>query len=339
MIKLKKNLSNETGHIEINETRTCLTQYYYSCGTSNYKAHPTGAPHSIPQKKRDEIKRSGKFILLGSSGLSNIVVACACTRSIEDNMRQNFIPKLFIIDNSIYVQQFWFVMKEIVESCKTFLDFTNSVNAAMDKLKECCHPWFFDKRETIIPFIKRIINENKTDLPGSEDCVFLYIKNIILQSSIICDDMQSPYVFNYINQINAEENLPVCAYISNIIEFIGTEQYNFLENICKEYDCNRKLEKVKLIISNIASLHPEFVLHLRTSKQRSDELCLTNGKIPGKNVELNPDTLIVLPKEYCGIDDSLKLLADDKFTPIVISEIIERIDIKQESQPCATKCY
>jgi hypothetical protein len=331
MPKFEKTLSNESSHTEINETRACLTQYYYSCGLSNYKAHPVGAPHSIPQKKRDEIKRSGKFILLGSSGLSNIVVACACTRSIEENMRQNFIPKLFIIDNSIYVQQFWFVMKEIVEKCQTFSDFENCVNTAMDKLKECCNPWFFDNRETIIPFVKKIIDNNKTDAPGSEGYVFLYIKNIILQSSIICDDMQSPYVFNYINQMNAEENLPICAFISNIIEFIATEQYNFLENIYKEYDCNKKFEKVKLIISNIASLQPEFVLHLRTSKQRSNELCLSNGKAPGKNVELNPDTLIVLTKEYCGIDDSLELLGDDKFTPIVTSKILDLTNINQEN--------
>jgi hypothetical protein len=318
--------------IKTDGTQNLLTNYYHSCAISNYKAHPVGVPSAIPEKQRDMIKRHGKFILLGTSGLTNLVIACACTKDIEYNVRVNLTPKLFIVDNSIYVQQFWFVMKEIVEKCNTLADLKTRLNESIDKLKECCNPNFFNNHDTIINFIQKIIDDNKTD-HEDEEFLFTYIKNIILQTTVICDDMQNPVVFSYINQMN-NENLPVFAYASNIIEFISTEQYNFLSNVYKENFIDKSIEKVKLILSNINSLNPEYVLHLRTTKKQSNKLCLAHGKEPDKNVELNPDLLIVVPKEHSEVNKSLELLCNDKYTPIMIASI-DTHNVNTMQQPSA----
>ncbi|MFI4955948.1 MAG: hypothetical protein ACHQAX_01935 [Gammaproteobacteria bacterium] len=262
-----------------------INQYslYTGCAKSEYLTNVASHEAKLLTRHPDE-PRFKDFVFLGTSGLGVMSYLFQLAEYSTEHT-----PKLYLLDFSIHVQSFWFSLKDIAEKADTFEAFFARYSEDIQK----------DAHKIGLLF-EWLVDENA--LKGtSREQAYDFLRRIILNSSIICEDWSNKEAFNYINATKTND-VPMFVFASNIIEFVD-----------RHYRCDRVQAhiSVALILENIKSLNPYYSYHTRTSLNSREDYI---EKYWNKDLEvmtvLAPDRLIRIGDQ----EDALKHLQHEGLT-------------------------
>jgi hypothetical protein len=297
----------------------------YSDRRSDYPIDPRTDLSSVGQNRGSIIKRAGPFILVGTSGLSNLAIICDATASIKQNLENNHIPKLFVLDNSTRVEKFWNLMKLLMINSQTLAELKIKLTEKHDDFNDCCDSKASPADYSIFNSIANIIEENKVDDSLGEEKIFEYLKRIIMDATIILGDMQNKTYFEYIVKLNVSD-YPIGVFASNVVELLGAQGvYLFQDEIGLDEHQYINMQKMRVegVITNISCLNPVFSIHLRTSRGKSECEMMQIGGDPKRNFVLAPDCIRVMTKNYENrcyenrLDKTTEILQYPEFVPLV----------------------
>lgn len=195
----------------------------------SYKTFVVGNDPSM--KCLDSYKENEKFALIGTSGLRSISLAC----KIGD---KNIIPKIFIIDNSYQVMEFWYKFREIAydKDKKSEENFIDSVMEFLEDNSDLYRNITAFNYEGKNPEVKYL---NPNPLTFINGLIKLYghdrIIKVISNVSLINQSWEDPLVLVKIkNILNYTQIYNIYVYPSNIVHCVNKNtQKNILNNIDK----------------------------------------------------------------------------------------------------------
>lgn len=268
----------------------------------SYLAYPVGNEAVITVEKHHK-QNSGKFTMVGCSIFKNLEIINELINwdeyqfpDFEKNPMNN-IPKLFIIDSSIQVYNFWDFTKKLISKTERLNDFLQSYKACFDantfknfitldieELLETHPPLYqtlskhFHEVET---FFEKICIPSPEQFDASDfssyshgdiesqDTIrenkFNFFKNIILNATIIQEDLVCEDAFYFIQKYipkNRSEQ-PLYFYASNVLEYCS-----WAIEMRNQYD----ITFAQRMIDNIDSLEPNGIFHTRSRRARPPTL-------------------------------------------------------------------
>jgi len=192
---------------------------------------------NIPEIYRHSDK---KIALIASSGLRSVEIACQLGN-------KNYVPKIFIIDNSVVVYKFWSKFKEFM--------WDESETATQELFEQNFMP---DDQVSDLPLTIEI---NGVIYPNQNIKLWLlnlfdrfsydYVKKVICHTSLLLQKWEDPIVFERIKNILAFHEIDkVFLYPTNIIDFIGDHSASHPSLTVEQY----------AILKNISTMNPELTI-------------------------------------------------------------------------------
>lgn len=261
---------------------------------------PTDYPTFISGNEK-EIKISTKFtehfVYIGTSGLKNLhLMAQLSSNMPKSSDGYKHIPKMFIIDNSQQVIEFWKTIKQLFIQSKNINEFGQNTQKVKSKLKQICKDEDADNEvlKNIHSVISLLKSENVTpQCPHDFNLNYTFFRNVVTKASFICYDWSNPIPFYYIKQ-KTSSKVPVIVYASNIPEYFA--RIKTMDLLVKEPEIEYHLEK---IISHITTLKPLLTIYTRT-------LAGESNLRPTEVIQLNPQE----------VSRHLAMLKQDKYLDI-----------------------
>lgn len=184
----------------------------------------------------DDVKANEAFAMIGTSCLRALDIAAKLCAN-----QTTFIPKIYLIDNSKNVVEFWVNIKEAFSG-------SNSVFEVKDKIenKEEKFSSLFKKDDV---FFISLINMMILIKKISSEYGFERLKKTVMNLSMVCQNWKAPIVFYKIKNICDLLNLKkIYVYASNIVSCLDPNDPETETNIRK-------------ILKNIESLGPVGSIH------------------------------------------------------------------------------
>lgn len=200
---------------------------------TDHKTSVIGNDPEIKHLDKYESKDSNKPIIIGTSGMRSILIAC----KIGNKKNKKIIPQIILVDNSLNVITFWKELKKFtqcskINNSKSFIDgFPEFI------MKHQEHIYYEDlmdqTKDAIINFVKNLLTSYE----------FEYVKSIILNTTIIAQSWADTVTFNK---------------IKNIIQYIQSKDtYAYPSNI---YVCTEDTKSSQSILNNIAKINPKLCI-------------------------------------------------------------------------------
>lgn len=246
-----------------------------------YPANPRGNEPEIHFEEKNKIQ--GFFVYIGTGALANLKYIRELIGTPSDDETQ--LPKIYILDNSQYVQSFWEYIKKIAAKAETFDEFQIETLFNSRNFAAVCFP-------QIKNISNEIINVMESLITGSDEW-YPYFRKIIGNLTFIRHDWDNAYVFETLK--NRTPETPFVVYASNIVEFVATNYGDYSEG------------KFQQIIRNIQSLNPAFVIHTRTSMDG----IAAHATLQGWSI--GPDRSIILDKAQAAGPEHLNALQDPSY--------------------------
>lgn len=255
----------------------------------------TNYPPSVSGNDADiALPRQGNnnFIFVGCSGLNNlkIIMSMITLGQIDNTHGYKYVPKLYILDSSELVYQFWMKIKECIRV-------SNSLALLLAKLDT--HKPFFTKycnsehsKFTPGEYIEQLINSFADKFPSVKGDVkyeiFYFIKSLIEKATFLRVEWEDTRPFKLIRKNHP--TIPIHVYASNIAEYLGFDV---------------KSKEIEQMLSNIALLMPQTVIHTRTDAVHSQcdrlspqrAVILNEGDVQTNRKALSSSAFIPLIKE------------------------------------------
>lgn len=234
-------------------------------------------------------KVEGYFVYLGNSGLYNLALIQEFVKKpILSKDGMTGVPKLFIVDISREVKQFWDLIKKVAANSpdyQAFLKNLKSQEIENQILKMSKH-----KDETLVKmpaYLDSLMNEKRPEFPAED--WYQFFRQMILKMSVLNGDWGNETIFKAIRG-QVDEKIPVIVYGSNILEFVHLSS--------SVGGCMIEPEK---ILNNIEILAPTQTIHARTSL---DEFKETNNNICPDIVLINPTKAQLNDEKYIPLDSA-----------------------------------
>lgn len=257
-------------------------------------------------------KLDRNFVLVGTSGIKSLQLISDLAKIQPSSDGYSHVPKLFIVDYSPYVVNFWKFLKNCVAKAKNITDFIAHVLTRRFDLEKYTGGCCLSPEKVLINCICGLANLNAEPtsgsyletIPGKEN-KWDFIKNVIEKATIICHDWSDPSAFAYIRQHTAPE-VPIVVYASNIIEFANT---------CRRpMSSEESTTTIDKMLDNIFLLRPYLSIHTRTWKRtdcchiKPDETLLLKGSDKKTHLDSlsNAKFRPLVPTQKCNASIPLK---------------------------------
>lgn len=211
-------------------------------------------------------KIAGYFVYIGTSGLKNLHnINQLISTFVDSEDGYTHIPKLYIIDNSENVIDFWRSLKELLVKSEDITSFKENVDSNIDSFQLVCLAGNNISREILDNFYALTGIQNLEKDAKNPDAILKYtfFRNIVCKATFICEDWLNSYVFNYIKERTGRK-VPIVVYSSNIAEYICAD---------KAEAPSTRLEEIRSdlesLIHNILILEPKLIIHTRSDKKSS----------------------------------------------------------------------
>ncbi len=252
---------------------------------TNYPVNPTGNdPHF---NITSNLKTEKHLVFIGTGGLNNLKLALSISTQV------NHIPKIYIIDNSRYVHEFWTKLIESLNlyphsmSEKQFYEiisnFINSIeNTELNQYKDSAQK--YEMRKLILDLFKSFIQTDKHSIPR--------ILNTIANVTLIRQDWSNSEFFkslkSFISETYISSEIVTCP--SNIAGYIakGSSKSQKAANqvlfnacfVASKYvlatDLNVTFEEFTIRPCQFITTWPKNLMILSVTSSESDFMNLTN---------------------------------------------------------------
>ena len=193
---------------------------------------------------------AGYYVFVGTSALANFHWIKKLSSTYQHP------PKLYLIDYSRHVKPYWDNLKSLMAKSENYRQFKRLV--LRDEKMMNPHTQFNDY------VAKTIINFDQ--LIDSRDA-FGFFKEVLCKATIISGDWRDPRVFRLIRRLT-DESVPIVAYASNILEFMGNQYDKFKRDV----ELQEEESSVQRLATTIQILNPTLVIHSRTSRVKSNSI-------------------------------------------------------------------
>lgn len=226
--------------------------------TAHATAHATYVVGNEPDFTSN-IKFEGHFALVGTSAMRILKIAMELAASPEKSTGYEHTPKLFLVDNSANVVEFWALMKKAFSDAQDIKAFWGKMRASKHlinavSLQYDCQN---DNIYRMLILMCHMTGDNPRDLSGGSQARFLFLKTAVEKMTVICHDWANPDVFKYIRD-KIDPHVPVMVYPSNIWECSSPSS------------ASNKFDIPDRIVQNYLQLRPTLTIHTRTSQDYHD---------------------------------------------------------------------
>lgn len=164
-----------------------------------------------------------RVVLIGTSGLRTLEIACKLGSDC---------PKIFLIDNSQHVIQFWKDLQVVIQTATSVCGVMANVAPVICQCSECV-----DAIDDRTGYLASLVQEHG----------FEKVRRIILHASIILQNWTDKRTFDVILNFKELNNYQrVYVYASNIVTFMAY---------------NNQHSEAKAILENIVHLDPDLAVH------------------------------------------------------------------------------